>query len=68
VPEQNLLAKEGDGFKIALTAIDESRITVAAEAIGISQAALDASVSYAMEQDLAKHGWPHVEISAVGMA
>ena len=50
VPEQNRLAKEGDGFKIALTSIDESRITVAAEAIGISQAALDASVSYSSER------------------
>jgi alkylation response protein AidB-like acyl-CoA dehydrogenase len=50
VPEQNRLGKEGDGFKIALTSIDESRITVAAEAIGISQAALDASVSYSSER------------------
>lgn len=50
VPEQNRLGKEGEGFKIALTAIDESRITVAAEAIGISQAALDASVSYSSER------------------
>ncbi|MBM4432686.1 MAG: acyl-CoA dehydrogenase [Chloroflexi bacterium] len=50
VPEENRLGKEGEGFKIALTSIDESRITVAAEAIGISQAALDASVNYAMER------------------
>jgi len=50
VPVENRLGAEGEGFKVALTSIDESRITVAAEAIGISQAALEAAVSYAMER------------------
>ncbi|MFC2017045.1 acyl-CoA dehydrogenase family protein [Chloroflexota bacterium] len=50
VPMENRLGEEGKGFRIALEAIDESRITVAAEAIGISQAALDASISYAKER------------------
>ena len=50
VPEENRLGEEGKGFRIALESIDESRITVAAEAVGISQAALDAAVSYAMER------------------
>jgi alkylation response protein AidB-like acyl-CoA dehydrogenase len=50
VPEENRLGEEGQGFKIALTAIDESRITVAAEAVGISQAALEAAVEYAKDR------------------
>jgi len=50
VPEENRLGEEGQGFKIALESIDESRITVAAEAVGISQAALEAAVDYAKER------------------
>ncbi|MFC1993284.1 acyl-CoA dehydrogenase family protein [Chloroflexota bacterium] len=50
VPEENRLGEEGQGFRIALEALDESRVTVGAEAVGISQAALDAAVSYAMER------------------
>jgi len=50
VPEENRLGEEGQGFRIALEALDESRITVGAEAVGISQAALDASISYAKER------------------
>ena len=50
VPEENRLGEEGQGFRIALEALDESRITVGAEAVGIAQAALDASISYAMER------------------
>ncbi len=50
VPEANRLGEEGRGFRIALEALDESRITVGAEAVGIAQAALDASISYAKER------------------
>jgi len=50
VPEENRLGDEGRGFRVALEALDESRITVGAEAVGISQAALDASISYAKER------------------
>ena len=50
VPEENRLGEEGRGFRVALEALDESRITVGAEAVGIAQAALDASVSYAKER------------------
>ncbi|MFH1487007.1 MAG: acyl-CoA dehydrogenase [Chloroflexota bacterium] len=47
VPEANRLGQEGEGFKIALKTLDHSRITIAAQALGIAQAALDASVAYA---------------------
>jgi len=50
VPEENLLGKEGEGFKIALTAIDCGRIGIAAEAVGIAQACLDDSIKYAKER------------------
>ncbi len=50
VPLENRLGEEGKGFRVALESLDESRITVGAEAVGIAQAALDASVSYAKER------------------
>jgi len=50
VPECSLLAKEGDGFKIAMKTLDSGRIAVAAQAVGIAQAALDASVEYSKER------------------
>jgi len=50
VPAENRLAEEGQGFRIALEALDESRVTVGAEAVGIAQAALEAAVSYSMER------------------
>jgi alkylation response protein AidB-like acyl-CoA dehydrogenase len=50
VPKENLLGKEGDGFKIAMTTLDGGRIGVAAQALGIAQAALDHAVKYAKER------------------
>jgi len=50
VPESSLLAKEGEGFKIAMKTLDKGRIAVASQAVGISQAALDASVEYSRER------------------
>lgn len=46
----NLLGKEGDGFKIAMEALDTGRIGIAAQAVGIGQGALDASLKYAKER------------------
>lgn len=47
VPEENRLGNEGEGFKIAMFAIDQGRYTVAAGATGLIRACLDASVEYA---------------------
>ena len=50
VPAENLIGKIGDGLKIGLTALDTGRIGIAAQALGIAQAAFDASVKYAKER------------------
>jgi alkylation response protein AidB-like acyl-CoA dehydrogenase len=49
-PAANLVGKEGDGFKIAMTALDGGRIGIAAQAVGIAQGALDAAIKYAKER------------------
>lgn len=51
VPAANRLGEEGEGFKIAMSALDNGRYTVAAGATGLIQAALEASVRYAMERE-----------------
>jgi len=50
VPKTNLLSREGDGFKIAMAGLDTGRIGIAAQAVGIGQGALDASLKYAKER------------------
>ncbi|MFH1733176.1 MAG: acyl-CoA dehydrogenase [bacterium] len=50
VPVANRLGKEGDGLKVALTALDSGRMGIAAQALGIAQASLDASLQYAHER------------------
>jgi alkylation response protein AidB-like acyl-CoA dehydrogenase len=49
-PAANLLGKEGDGFRIAMTALDGGRIGIAAQAVGIAQGALDAAIKYAKQR------------------
>ncbi len=51
VPEENLLGEEGQGFKIAMSCLDNGRYTVAAGAVGLTQACIDASVKYAKERE-----------------
>ncbi|PLR85503.1 acyl-CoA dehydrogenase [Bacillus sp. V33-4] len=51
VPKENLLGKEGDGFKIAMMTLDGGRNGIAAQAVGIAQGALDAAVDYAKERE-----------------
>jgi glutaryl-CoA dehydrogenase (non-decarboxylating) len=50
VPEQNVLGRVGEGFKIAMFALDQGRFTVAAGATGLIRACRDASVKYALER------------------
>ncbi|KRT81142.1 hypothetical protein AMK59_6289 [Oryctes borbonicus] len=47
VPKENVLGEVGDGFKIAMLQLDKARIGIAAQALGIGQAALDVAVQYA---------------------
>ncbi|PFZ09923.1 acyl-CoA dehydrogenase [Bacillus pseudomycoides] len=50
IPAGNLLGEEGQGFKIAMQTLDGGRNGIAAQAVGIAQGALDASVEYARER------------------
>src|SRR3954468_10902952 len=50
VPEENLIGREGDGFKIAMATFDRSRPTVAAQAVGLGQGAIDLAVDYALRR------------------
>ena len=50
VPAENLLGKEGDGFKIALSTLDGGRLGIAAQAIGIARAAYEYALKYTQER------------------
>ena len=51
VPKENLLGKEGDGFKIAMSTLDGGRIGIAAQALGIAQGAFEHALEYAKERE-----------------
>src|SRR6266496_2892900 len=51
VPKENLVGEEGEGFKIAMFALEQGRFTVAAGATGVIRASRDASVAYANERE-----------------
>jgi len=63
VPKQNLLGREGEGFKQALAVLDSGRIGIAALSVGLAQGALDASVKYAKERQT--FGKPLAEHQAI---
>ncbi len=52
VPAENMIGEEGDGFKVAMSALDHGRYTVAAGAVGIITACLDACTKYANERSV----------------
>lgn len=65
IPSGNLLGKEGMGLRIGLTALDNGRIGIASQAVGISQAALEESVKYSKERH--QFGVPIAKHQAVSM-
>ena len=50
IPRANRIGKEGEGFKIAMAALDGGRISIAAQSTGIAQACLDEAVAYSKER------------------
>jgi alkylation response protein AidB-like acyl-CoA dehydrogenase len=55
IPRENLVGREGEGFKVAMTALDSGRITVAATSVGLAQAAFDYALRYATEREAFSH-------------
>ncbi|HZG80790.1 MAG TPA: acyl-CoA dehydrogenase [Brevibacillus sp.] len=64
VPAANLLGQEGEGFTIAMANLDKGRIGIAAQALGIAEAALQYATEYARERK--QFGQPIGKIQAVG--
>lgn len=64
VPVENLLGEEGEGFKIAMANLDVGRIGIAAQALGIAEAALEAATAYAKER--VQFGKPIAAQQAIG--
>ncbi len=63
IPEENIIGKPGDGFKIAMHTLDGGRVGVAAQALGIAQAALDAAASYSHQRS--QFGKPISKLQAI---
>jgi butyryl-CoA dehydrogenase len=63
VPAANLLGEEGDGFKIAMTVLDAGRVGVAAQAVGIAQAAYEAALEYSKQR--VQFGQPICQFQAI---
>jgi alkylation response protein AidB-like acyl-CoA dehydrogenase len=51
IPSENMIGEEGDGFKIAMTVLDAGRIGIAAQGLGIAEAAYEASLQYVRERE-----------------
>ena len=65
IPAENLLGKEGTGLRIGLSALDSGRMGIAAQAVGIAQAALEEGVQYAKQRR--QFGVPIASHQAVAM-
>ena len=63
VPEDQRLGAEGEGFRIAMRALDSGRIGISAQAVGLAQGALDDAVAYAKERK--QFGKPIAELQAI---
>jgi alkylation response protein AidB-like acyl-CoA dehydrogenase len=64
VPASMRIGAEGEGYKIALSSLETGRIGIAAQSVGMAQAALEAAVSYAKERE--SFGQPLIQHQAVG--
>ncbi|MER1998724.1 MAG: acyl-CoA dehydrogenase [Lysinibacillus sp.] len=64
IPVENLLGEEGDGFKIAMSNLDVGRIGIAAQSLGIAEAALEAATKYAGER--VQFGKPIIANQGIG--
>jgi alkylation response protein AidB-like acyl-CoA dehydrogenase len=63
IPEDRIIGEEGTGFKTALATLDHTRITIAAQALGIAQGALDYAVGYVRERE--QFGQPVAQFQGV---
>jgi len=63
IPKDALLGGEGNGFRVAMQTLDGGRITIAAQAVGIAQGALDAAAAYAKER--VQFGKPIAALQAI---
>jgi butyryl-CoA dehydrogenase len=63
VPEECLLGKEGDGFKIAMATLDGGRIGIASQALGIASCALEACKNFSLERE--QFGAPIAKLQAI---
>jgi butyryl-CoA dehydrogenase len=71
IPEENMLGEPGAGYRIALAYLENGRIGVAAQAVGVARAALEAAVRYAREREAfgkALIGHQAIEFKLAGMA
>lgn len=50
IPEDRMIGREGEGFAIAMTTLDHTRVTIAAQAVGVAQGALDYALGYVQER------------------
>ncbi|GAA3808329.1 acyl-CoA dehydrogenase family protein [Nocardioides panacisoli] len=50
IPEDRIIGAEGEGFEIAMKTLDHTRVTIAAQAVGVAQGALDYALGYAQER------------------
>ncbi len=64
IPISNLLGNEGDGFKIAMSALDSGRITIGASAVGVCQASIEVAAPYACQRE--QFGRAIIDFQGVG--
>jgi butyryl-CoA dehydrogenase len=65
VPVENLIGQEGEGYKIALSALEGGRIGIAAQSLGMARSALDVAIDYAKQRE--SFGTPIFHHQAVGL-